>query len=190
MAWAPSIRSWVVLFQAMEIRKADVVTGLAALVVAGPIGMVASPFVYRQLSANTKRPRLYWFLVGLVTLPLCWAPLLVFLPETPEQAAQRKANERIERAKASEKEFMDWAKSVEPLSRCEVALDKKLRDPDSYKADWSTIETRVNKEKKTAFLTWSFRAKNGFGGYDQGYAICNTGAMKDGVAEVAISSSP
>jgi len=87
----------------------------------------------------------------LATLPLCWAPLLALLPETPEQAAQRQAAERLEQAKASEKEFMDWAKSVEPLSRCEVALDKKLRDPDSYKADWSTIETRVNKEKKTVF---------------------------------------
>lgn len=70
----------------MEIRKSDVVAGAAALLVAGPIGMVASPFVYRHLKANTKRPRLYWLLLGLVTLPLCWAPLLVLLPEPPPAA--------------------------------------------------------------------------------------------------------
>ena len=181
----------------MTLKKSDFISGSLALVFAGPIGFVAAPFAYRYLEKKTKRPRLYWFILGVITLPICWTPLMLLLPETPEQIAQRKAAEKIEKAKEAElqkaereKEFMNWAKGLEPLSRCEVELKDKLRDPDSYKADWSTIETRVDKEKQTAFLTWTFRAKNGFGGFNQAFAACNTGPMKGGVAEASFSDTP
>lgn len=159
----------------MEIRKSDVVAGVAALLVAGPVGMVASPFVYRHLKANTKRPRLYWLLLGLVTLPVCWAPLIALLPpETPEQVAARTKAEKAEAQKEERRKFKEWANGMSPLIGCKTELKEQLRDPGSYQDDWAQPTPIIDEEKKTVSYVWSFRSKNGFGGYMDAAAACET----------------
>jgi hypothetical protein len=46
-----------------------------------------------------------------------------------------------------------------------------LRDPDSYRrnSDFVVSDDTGNQKK----LSWEFRAKNGFGGYNAGIAVCN-----------------
>lgn len=53
---------------------------------------------------------------------------------------------------------------------CIRSLKKQLRDPDSYKdnGEYSTSQDTGN--QKT--ITWNFRSKNGFGGYNNSSAIC------------------
>lgn len=180
------------------------VAGAVALLVAGPLGMIGAPLAYRHFRTKTKRPRLYWFLTGVVTLPICWAPLIALVPpETPEQAAVRAKAEAERRAadlrvkkeeakreeqrraadlrakkeaarKDEERKFLDWAKGVNPLIGCKTELKSQLRDPGSYQDDWAQPAPIVEKSKMTVSYIWSFRSKNGFGGYTDAAAACET----------------
>jgi hypothetical protein len=57
---------------------------------------------------------------------------------------------------------------------CEDRIKKLLRDPDSYQFTSAQIlsTSGANKEYGTAIIT--YRAKNGFGGYNNGTASCES----------------
>lgn len=78
---------------------------------------------------------------------------VLFAPK--EQTAQEKADE--------------WYSKISD-NTCERVLKEQLRDPDSYKrtSDGAALgDTGTEK-----MITWQFRAKNGFGGYNNGVAVC------------------
>jgi hypothetical protein len=77
-----------------------------------------------------------------------------------EQAVKEKADE--------------WYDKISD-NTCERVLKKQLRDPDSYRANSDFLTTEDTGTQKK--LTWEFRAKNGFGGYNAGIAVCTV--MKD-----------
>ena len=77
-----------------------------------------------------------------------------------EQTAKEKADE--------------WYEKISD-NTCERVLKGQLRDPDSYRANGDFLTTEDTGTQKK--LTWEFRAKNGFGGYNTGIAVCNV--MKD-----------
>ena len=79
---------------------------------------------------------------------------VMFAPK--EQTAQEKADE--------------WYSKIAD-NTCERVLKKQLRDPDSYRANSDFLTTEDTGTQKK--LTWEFRAKNGFGGYNNGVAVCN-----------------
>lgn len=77
---------------------------------------------------------------------------------TPEQKAQK------------EKEKVDeWYSSTSQYS-CESNLKDKLREPGSYERDGDFTTPTDDGNKKV--ITWKFRAKNGFGGYNAGIGMC------------------
>ena len=78
---------------------------------------------------------------------------VLFAPK--EQTAKEKADE--------------WYSKIAD-NTCERVLKKQLRDPDSYRANSDFVVSADTGIQKT--ITWEFRAKNGFGGYDFGYAEC------------------
>jgi hypothetical protein len=60
--------------------------------------------------------------------------------------------------------------------QCESDLKEKLKDPESYKriGDFSSgEELGVAQTNTSKTITWDFRAKNSFGGYNVGSAACN-----------------
>ena len=57
--------------------------------------------------------------------------------------------------------------------RCEDAIKAKLKDPDSYRtADSSFYKGSKDIESEMVRTEISYRAKNSFGGYVMGDAIC------------------
>jgi len=72
-------------------------------------------------------------------------------------------------ATASKKDLIYWYENISPLE-CEDELKGMIRDPKSYSRDGDMRVKTDNTLRKE--LYWSFRAKNGFGGYNQGYAKC------------------
>jgi hypothetical protein len=93
-------------------------------------------------------------------------------------SADKQAAADRERREAFEK----WA-SVSAFVGCRTALRRQLRDPDSYKDEysWSSPTPSVDHDAQTVRHTWQFRAKNGFGGYNVGIAECNTRPGSDGL---------
>jgi hypothetical protein len=67
---------------------------------------------------------------------------------------------------------------------CIRSLKGQLRDPESYKdnGEYSTSEDTGN--QKT--ITWNFRSKNGFGGYNASSAICNVSKENGGSGSASI----
>lgn len=85
---------------------------------------------------------------------------------TPEQKAQK------------EKEKVDeWFSSTAQYS-CESNLKEKLRDPNSYERDGEFTTPTDDGSKKV--ITWKFRAKNGFGGYNASIGMCYVGKENGG----------
>jgi len=78
---------------------------------------------------------------------------VLFAPK--KQTAQEKADE--------------WYKELSPYA-CIEELKGQLRDPDSYKANSDGAVLGDTGTEK--MITWQFRAKNGFGGYNNGVAVC------------------
>jgi hypothetical protein len=149
--------------------------------------------VFRALKAK-KRPILSWALLGVISGPWCWvlflAPLAVLTPETPQQILAREkaekekkvADQKAERAKAEQEEkrkFLEWANGVNPLVGCKTELKNQLRDPGSYQDDWAQPKPIIDESKKTVSYVWSFRSKNGFGGYMSAAAACESSPEKD-----------
>ena len=67
---------------------------------------------------------------------------------------------------------------------CESNLEKKLRDPDSYKRDGDFITASDSGSQKV--ITWQFRSKNGFGGYTSAVAMCYVGKESGGTVRTSI----
>lgn len=91
---------------------------------------------------------------------------------TPDQKAQK------------EKEKIDeWYSSTSQYS-CESNLKEKLRDPESYESDGDFTTPSDDGNKKV--ITWKFRAKNGFGGYNAGIGMCYVGKEDGGTIKTEI----
>ena len=73
-------------------------------------------------------------------------------------------------AEKKEKVMDEWFPKTSHFS-CEVNLENKLKDPDSYVKSSDFIITKSTNNSKT--IIWKFRAKNGFGGYNVSYAGCD-----------------
>lgn len=93
---------------------------------------------------------------------------------TPEQKAQ-KEKEKVD----------DWYKNVSPIS-CENDLKDKLRDPSSYERDGDFTETAD--KGNTKIVSWKFRAKNGFGGYNIGAGLCSVSKENGGTIKTEVVS--
>lgn len=85
---------------------------------------------------------------------------------TPEQKAQQE-KEQVE----------EWYSSTSQFS-CEKNLKEKLRDPGSYERDGDFTTPTDDGDNKV--ITWKFRAKNGFGGYNRGIGMCYVGKEDGG----------
>jgi hypothetical protein len=72
--------------------------------------------------------------------------------------------------KTAKEKADEWYKEISDTT-CERVLKENLRDPDSYRrnSDFVVSDDTGNQKK----LSWEFRAKNGFGGYNAGIAVCN-----------------
>jgi hypothetical protein len=92
--------------------------------------------------------------------------------ETPEQKAQ-KEKEKVNK----------WYSSTSQYS-CESNLKDKLREPESYVRDGDFTTPSDNGDKK--IITWKFRAKNGFGGYNAGIGMCYVGKENGGTIKTEI----
>lgn len=69
---------------------------------------------------------------------------------------------------------------------CVRSLKEQLRDPDSYKDTGEySVSGDTGKEK---VITWNFRSKNGFGGYNVASAICNVSKENGGTASASLVS--
>jgi hypothetical protein len=91
---------------------------------------------------------------------------------TPEQKAQK------EKEKVNE-----WYSSTSQYS-CEGNLKDKLREPESYVRDGDFTTPSDSGDKK--IITWKFRAKNGFGGYNAGIGMCYVGKENGGTIKTEI----
>ena len=92
--------------------------------------------------------------------------------ETPEQKAQK------------EKEKVDeWYSSTSQYS-CESNLKEKLREPGSYERDGDFTTPANDGSKKV--ITWKFRARNGFGGYNAGIGMCYVGKENGGTIKTEV----
>jgi len=63
----------------------------------------------------------------------------------------------------------DWLTDGSAWASSEVALKYQLRDPDTYQR---VGEKAAIRSEGGTFWTWSFRARNGFGGMNVGSATC------------------
>jgi hypothetical protein len=126
-----------------------------------------------------------------------------FAPKpTPEQLEQQRQKRQAEAAKAkeieSQRRLAQWeaekqAKRAEEARKvdnwyanesqysCEMDLEEKLRDPGSYKRDGQFITTDDDGSKKV--IAWKFRAKNGFGGFNVGTALCSVSKENGGTVK-------
>jgi hypothetical protein len=87
--------------------------------------------------------------------------------------------------KTAEEKLDEWYNDISKIT-CQRVLKEKLRDPDSYKrsGDFSTSnDTGTNK-----VISWKFRAKNGLGGYNIGYARCNVNRKNNGTVSVTFTN--
>ena len=94
-----------------------------------------------------------------------------------QKAEEEAANQKrllAERQAKARKEFVEWATSSSPLVGCKSAVRRQLRDPGSYQDDFAYPRPIISKKEDSVSFTWSFRAKNGFGGYSQSMATCIT----------------
>jgi hypothetical protein len=90
--------------------------------------------------------------------------LIGFISSSQEQSLKPEEKQQQEAEKQNE-----WYKENSHYL-CEEHLKEQLRDPDSYKrnGDFSIIEDNGNEKG----ITWNFRAKNGFGGYNVSTGVC------------------
>ncbi len=95
--------------------------------------------------------------------------------ETPEEAAKKKQNE-----------LNEWFDRYSQYS-CEDNVKEKLREPNSYERDGEFLVTDNTGTKKA--VSWKFRAKNGFGGYNISAAICSVSKENSGTTKVVIIDS-
>ena len=77
----------------------------------------------------------------------------------------------------------EWYKSAF-FYTCIRSIKGQLRDPDSYKDDGEYSTSEDNGNQKT--ITWNFRSKNGFGGYNVSSAICNVSKENGGSGSASI----
>ena len=132
------------------------------------------------MTESTKKPENQGCLIGCGSLILLIAVLglvgsISTLQEqnlTPEQKAQK------------EKEKVDEWFSITSQYSCESNLKEKLRDPNSYERDGEFTTPTDDGTKKV--ITWKFRAKNGFGGYDAGIGMCYVGKENGGTVRAEI----
>jgi hypothetical protein len=85
--------------------------------------------------------------------------------------------------KTEKDKLEEWYKETSNYS-CERVLKEKLRDPDSYKRDSDFVNMSNSGSEKE--VRWFFRAKNGFGGYNSGAAICNVSKENGGTVNARI----
>lgn len=93
------------------------------------------------------------------------------------EAEEKAANDKrvaAEKRAAARKKFLAWAQSSNPFIGCKLAVKDQLRDPGSYDDDWAQPRPVIDKSKDVVSYMWSFRSKNGFGGYTQAAATCDT----------------
>ena len=64
-----------------------------------------------------------------------------------------------------------WLQRYHAEVDCGSAIKTQLRDPDSYQLI-SLLPEENQKDPEAGLALISFRAKNGFGGYDQAMATC------------------
>lgn len=83
---------------------------------------------------------------------------------------QPKVLTEAEKKEEAVKVLDEWFSKTSHFS-CEVNLENKLKDPDSYVKSSDFIITKSTNNSKT--IIWKFRAKNGFGGYNVSYAGCD-----------------
>lgn len=129
------------------------------------------------MTDSTKKPKNQGCLIGCGTIFLLIAMVTVmgaissFQEENldPEQKAQKE-----------QKKVNDWFITGAQYS-CEDDLKEKLRDPKSYERDeeFTTLEDSGNKK----VITWEFRSKNGFGGYNNGVGICSVSKENGGTVK-------
>ena len=90
---------------------------------------------------------------------------------------QHETIEQLQEKKREEQSRLDDWYANTATDDCENNLKGKLRDPESYVRDAEfTTPTDDGKDK---IITWGFRSKNGFGGYNSAVAMCYA-SKKDG----------
>jgi predicted Fe-S protein YdhL (DUF1289 family) len=107
--------------------------------------------------------------------------------ETRRQAqeAERKAQEqRLE----EKRQVQEWIDGYGVRYSCEQQLKRQLRDPDSYQSndDWREIRDQYGGK----ILTWGFRSKNGFGGYNLATGTCIATTKDGGTVRAEILEVP
>lgn len=112
---------------------------------------------------SPKPPENQGCLIGCGALILIFAVLMLIgsivnVMETPEQKASKKAAI-----------LNEWFNSSSDIS-CENHLKEQLRDPSSYERDGEFTSPSNDGNKR--IVTWNFRSKNGFGGYNPAIGMC------------------
>lgn len=88
-----------------------------------------------------------------------------------------------QKEKTAEEKVNEWYDETSHFS-CQRVLKERLRDPDSYKKDGDFNIVSDNGSEKV--ITWRFRAKNGFGGYNSSAGICNISKENGGTVNPSI----
>ena len=68
---------------------------------------------------------------------------------------------------------------IELQTNCQIDIKEQLRDPGSYRESGFTHSITGASGSRRGTMTMSFRAKNGFGGYNPMKALCES-YEKDG----------
>jgi uncharacterized protein YktA (UPF0223 family) len=87
--------------------------------------------------------------------------------------------------KTEEEKINNWYATTSKYS-CEVQIQDRLRDPDSYKRDGDFVVSSDSGNEKV--IAWRFRAKNGFGGYNASAAVCKISKANKGSVNATIVS--
>lgn len=106
---------------------------------------------------------------GLLIMVLCGVVSVVVLSTLTSIREANKVETPEEKAKREESELEEWFNKYSQYS-CESNVKAKLRDPDSYKRDGDFIIT--DNTGITKAVSWKFRARNGFNGYNVSAAVC------------------
>jgi hypothetical protein len=141
-----------------------------------------------------------WFLPLLLLATLLGALGLIQTTKvTPEQLAEKtriesqRQRERLakerdsrmaesQRKQAKESQKIDSWYANDAQYSCEIELEKKLKDPGSYKRDGDFVTVDNGSSEKV--ITWRFRAKNSFGAFDIANAICSVSKKNGGTLSV------
>lgn len=109
---------------------------------------------------------------------------------SPTEKTQGAETQGAETAAEKQQELADWLTSGAKYG-CITHLKQQLKDPDSYRDDGlfsygpvTAIEGQPG--QRQVDITWTFRSRNGFGGYAVGLASCTADTTDGGSVRATV----